>query len=95
MNRPAQHAPNAVKRERAVAAWQIGAGNMPRDVAAWVFPLPTSSGFAVVSPVSGHSVVAELGWWVVQTEVGCLYAVSDHNFRKKYAGPIAARAFLS
>lgn len=82
------------KRSRIMEAWRLGVGlDMPADVAAWVFALPNGL-YAVVSPRAPHHVViAAFGWWVIRTEVGCLYAVTPWDFDKKYstdrAGPLS------
>jgi hypothetical protein len=72
------------KLSRRMEAWQLCRHELPADVARWVFVLPGGL-FAVVSPnPPHHSVIATSTCWVVRTEVGCLYAVSDADFGRKY-----------
>lgn len=88
---PKQHTPNVEKVSRFMAAWQWGVDELPADIEAFVFTLP--SGDAVlISPRAGTAhgpgtragIVLTQGWWIIQAETGCLYAVSDADFRKKY-----------
>jgi hypothetical protein len=67
-----------------MAAWRFGWEDLPADVAAFVHPLPTGA-FVLVSPnAPHHSVVIRRGWWIIQSEVGCLYAVPHKAFIRKY-----------
>lgn len=67
-----------------MAAWQWGYGVIPDDIAAWILPVTGTTQWTVVSPVTGHSTVFGIGWWVIQAETGCLYAVPPAEFAKKY-----------
>ena len=80
------------KLARRMDAWRYGHDELPRGIAQWIMPLP--SRYAVlVSPRAGTAhgpgtragIVIEPGWWVIQADTGCLYAVSDDDFQRKYA----------
>ena len=73
-----------LKLERQMEAWQLGKGGIPEDVMAWVKCLPNGK-VVVVSPnAPHHTFIAEMGWWLIRTEVGCIYAIPDSEFRRKY-----------
>jgi len=82
---------NVLKLARRMEAWRVGHHRLPQDVIQWMVDLPGGR-FAVVSPRAGTAhglgskagTVAENGWWIIRAETGCLYAVSDTEFRKKY-----------
>jgi hypothetical protein len=81
------------KLARFMEAWRWGFDTMPGDVARWIMPLGTPGlGAVLVSPRAGTAhgpgskagTVIEAGWYIVRAETGCLYAVSNEDFRKKY-----------
>jgi hypothetical protein len=82
--RPAQYAPNIEKLPRLMAAWRFGHDELPADISAYLVAQPEGKGVTVVSPNTGHSNLVRDGEWIIQSEVGCLYVVTDANFHKKY-----------
>jgi hypothetical protein len=79
------------KIARRMDAWRFDYDVIPGHVARWIMPL--ANGAAVlVSPRAGVAhgpgskagTVLERGWWIILADSGCLYAVSDSDFRKKY-----------
>lgn len=66
-----------------MAAWQYGFDEIPQDILGWITALDNGM-FTVVSPNTGHSTVFDWDWYIIQTEVGCLYAVPPESFEKKY-----------
>ena len=82
----------ALKLARPMEAWQIGQGPIPEDVRKWIIVLP-SGDYVLISPRAGSAhgpgtragIVCAEGWWIIRAETGCLYAVTDEDFRKKYA----------
>jgi hypothetical protein len=79
------------KIARVMHAWRFGHELLPADVDPWVVSLGYGSA-VLVSPRAGTAhgpgskagTVIERGWWIIRAETGCLYAVSDADFRKKY-----------
>jgi hypothetical protein len=81
------------KIARRMEAWRWGFDTMPGDVARWIMPIKEGDCSAVVvSPRAGLAhgagskagTVIQTGWWIIRAETGCIYAVSDTEFRKKY-----------
>jgi hypothetical protein len=80
------------KLARRMDAWRYGYDRLPVDVEHWVIPLGVRAMAVLISPRAGTAhgpgskagTVLEMGWWIVRAETGCLYAVSDDDFRKKY-----------
>jgi hypothetical protein len=79
------------KLARQMEAWRFGHDVLPIAVSKWTVPL--TNGFtALVSPRAGNAhgagskvgTVIQSGWWIIRAETGCLYAVSDTEFWKKY-----------
>ena len=78
------------KLARAMTAWRYGSLLPPR-IARWV--VPVQDGFAVlISPRAGAAhgagsragLVIEKGWWIIEADTGCLYAVPHTDFASKY-----------
>jgi hypothetical protein len=79
------------KLARQMEAWRFGYDVLPIAVSKWTVPL--TNGFtALISPRAGNAhgagskvgTVIQSGWWIIRAETGCLYAVTDDQFRNKY-----------
>ena len=79
------------KIARVMDAWRYGHDTLPPDIDDWVMPLSCTRA-VLISPRAGTAhgagskagTVIDVGWWIIRAETGCLYAVSDDEFHRKY-----------